>query len=236
MIKPTRSNAPQALSVAAVTSPGDVRATVDAIMEFDDAKIGFTHGPTWAALASSRRGVIKSGSSHLVFPGTHPRVESCIRALCELGERAPQETRRFSDHPDSGLKAMNNIEWAPNVVVKVKGACWYVKDGTPYIPLLQPRKTALAEERLSLYCTLGRRAFCKGDWYNGQIELIDLSGQERAVTASLIYEIDLPTLSDARINQFVGTYLEAKAQVDVIRAARPKKPPKPKSPDLFDTP
>lgn len=234
MIKPSRSNAPLALSVVSVTTPGNVRATIDAIMEFDEVTITFTHARTWAALPVALRGVISSTSSTLAFPGTHPRVENCIRALCVLGESKPAETHRFSDHPDSGLKSTSVIDWSPTVKVKVKGVCWYIRNGVPMIPLLQPRKTALSDERLSCYITLGRQAFCQGDWYNAQTEVIDLSGDEKVVTATVISEKDLPALSDQQIERFMTTYLDAKAQVDTIRASRPKKPPKPSGPDLFD--
>jgi len=233
MVKTTRSNAPLALSVAAMTTPGDVRRTIDRIMEFDDAKIGFTHADTWKAMPAARRGVIKSESSHLVYPGTHPRVEACIKALCKLGENEPVETRRFADYPESGLRPVNDIEWAPNVVVKVKGVCWYIKDGIPVIPLLQPRKAGLSEEGTGLYVSLGRQAYCRDDWYMGQIELVDLSG-EGEVEATAILDHDLPKLSPEQVASFVNTFIEAKAAVDLIRAARPKKPPKSKGPDLFD--
>lgn len=234
MTKITRSNAPLALSVAAVTEPGNVRATIERIMEFDDAKIGFSHAPTWAAMPEARRGVIKSSSEHIVFGGTHPRVESCIRALCALGEQAPVETRRFADYPDAGLRAINDIEWGPNVIIKVKGVCWYVQNGVPIVPLLQPRKSVLAEERTALYVYLGRQAFCKGDWFRAETEVVDLSGEDKLVSASIIQERDLAALSDSRVKSFVSTFVEAKAAVDVIRAARPKKPSKPKGDDLFD--
>lgn len=234
MAKSTRSSSPLALSVAAMTTPGDVRRTIDRIMEFDDAKIGFTHSDTWAAMPVARRGVIKSESAHLVYPGTHPRVEACIRALCELGEKAPVETRRFADYPESGLRPVNDIEWAPNVVVKVKGVCWYVRNGIPTIPLLQPRKAGLSEEGMGLYVSLGRQAFCRDDWYDGQMELVDLSG-DGEVAARVILDQELPRLSSSQVANFVNTFVEAKAAVDIIRAARPKKPPTRKGPDLFDS-
>lgn len=234
MVKAARSNTPLALSVASMTSPGDVRATVDRIMEFDDAKIGFTHAPTWAAMPAAMRGVIKSTSKHLVFAGTHPRVENCIRALCFLGEKNPVETKRFADFPESGLRPVTDIEWGPAVTIKVKGVCWYVRDGTPIIPLLQPRKSGLSDEALALYAALGKQAFCRDDWYNGQIELVDLAGDDDVVTAQVIAESELPALSAAQVALAVATFVEAKAAVDLIRASKPKKPPKPKSPGLFD--
>jgi hypothetical protein len=217
-----------------MTEPGDVKATVERILEFDEAKIGFTHAPTWGAMPAARRGIFKAGSEAIVPHGAHPRVEKCIRALCELGERFPVETRAFSAYPESGLRSINDIEWGPGVTIRVKGVCWYVKDGVPIIPLLQPRKMALTENRLSLYCALGRQAFCGGDWHLAKIELVDLSSTGSDVTADLIYEDQLPKLSDAQVARYVSTYVEAKIAVDAIRASRPKKAPKSKDKDLFD--
>lgn len=233
MTKTARSNSPLALSVATVTEPGNVRLTADRMLAFDDAKIGFTHAHTWAAMPAARRGVIKSSVSHIAYPGTHPRVEACIRALCELGERAPVETKRFEDFPHSGLTINRQIEWAPNVVLSVKGVCWYVIGTTPIIPLLQPRKLALTDEKVCLYATLGRKAYCKGDWSYAQPEVVDLSGDE-GVYATVISHADLPALSESRVEEYVDTYLQAKKIVDGVRAARPKPAPKPKGDDLFD--
>ncbi|NNM78354.1 hypothetical protein HJG53_15795 [Sphingomonas sp. ID1715] len=224
-----------ALSVASVTEAGNVRLTVDRMLEFDEAKIGFTHAHTWAAMPAARRGVIKSTSAHIVFPGTHPRVEACIRALCELGERDPVETKRFADFPQSGLTTSRQIEWGPEVVINVKAVCWYVKDGVPIIPLLQPRKVALLEEKLSLYATLGLQAYCKGDWATGSVEIVDLSGEDE-VFATLIPQSDLKPLSETRVDQYVQTYLEAKQIADRVRAERPKQQPKPRGDDLFNRP
>lgn len=233
MPKQTRSNAPLALSVASMTSPGDVKATVDRIMEFDGAKISFTHDKTWQALPVARRGVIAPTSS-VVAIGTHPRIEACIRALCVLGQGDPVETRRFAEFPESGLRPINYIEWGPGVTLKVKGVCWYVKDGRAYIPILQPRKAPLSESAMALYIALARQAFCNGDWRRAAIELIDLSGEEGIVAAQALYETDVLQLTEAQIAQYVSTYIEAKAQVDIIRASRPKKSPKSKTMDLFD--
>jgi hypothetical protein len=234
MAKIIRSNSPLALSVAAMTVPGDVRATTDRILEFDEARIGFTHADTWAAMPAARRGVIKSDSPHVAFAGTHARVETCIRALCKLGEEQPVETRRFADYPESGLRPISQIEWGPNVTIRVKGVCWYVKDGVPIIPLLQPRKSPLSESGMSLYVTLGRQAFCRDDWHNGIIELDDLSGDSKVASVTQIFDHELPSLSEGQLAQAVSTFIEAKAIVDGIRASRPKKPPKSKGDDLFD--
>ena len=178
MFKTARSSSPQALSVATVTEPGNVKLTVDRMLEFDDAKIGFTHAKTWGALPVARRGVLKSASAHLVYPGTHPRVEACIRALCELGERSPVETRRFADFPQSGLTTSRRIQWGPGVTINVKGVCWHVVEQIPVIPLLQPRKLSLPEEKLSLYARLGQMAYCNGDWAHARTEIVDLSGED----------------------------------------------------------
>lgn len=233
MAKQTRSSAPLALSVASMTVPGDVKATVDRIMEFDGASIGFTHDRTWNALPAARRGVIKPTST-IASPGTHSRVENCIRALCVLGESDPVETRRFADFPESGLRSINGIEWGPGVVIKVRGVCWYVRDGRPFIPLLQPRKAPLLEGGLGLYNYLGRQAFCNGDWRRAGLEIIDLSGDDEDVVAHVLSDDDIPILTDGQVAQYVSTYLEAKRQVEAIRVARPKKTPKRKGPDLFD--
>lgn len=233
MTKAARSSSPLALSVATVTEPGNVRLTADRMLEFDDAKIGFTHAHTWAAMPAARRGVIESASSHIVYPGTHPRVEACIRALCELGERDPVETKRFADFPQSGLTTTRQIEWGPGVTIFVKGVCWYVKDGTPIIPLLQPRKLALLEEKLCLYSTLGRQAFCKGDWVIAETEIVDLSGDDE-VYASVISQSELKPLAESRVEEYVQTYLEAKKIADKVRSDRPKPKPKPRRDDLFD--
>ena len=233
MKKTARSNSPLALSVATITEPGNVRLTVDRMLEFDDAKIGFTHAKTWGAMPAARRGVIKSDSAHLVYPGTHPRVAACIKALCELGERAPVETRRFVDFPQSGLTIARKIEWGPEVTITVRGVCWFIQSDIPVIPLLQPRKASLPDEKLCLYATLGRQAFCNGDWSHGNVELVDLSGED-GVYASVIARSDLVEISESRIRDFVQTYREAKSIADDVRAARPKPMLKPKGDDLFD--
>ncbi len=235
MAKFPRSSSPQALSVASVTEPGNVKLTVERMLEFDDAKIGFTHAKTWAAMPAARRGVIKSSSSQLVYPGTHPRVESCIRALCELGERSPVETKRFADFPQSGLTINRQLEWGPGVTINVKGVCWYVDGQNPIIPLLQPRKLGLADEKLCLYAELGQNAYCNGDWANGRVEIVDVSGEDD-VWAEVIEHKDIGQLSENRVREFVDTYLEAKQVADKIRSARPKPATKPRGDDLFDLP
>lgn len=205
--------------------------TVDRLLEFDDAKFGFTHARTWGAMPVARRGVIRSTSSSLVYPGTHPRVEACIKALCELGERALVETKRFEDFPSAGLTTNRVLEWGPGVSITVKAVCWYIKDGVPIIPLLQPRKAGIKEEALSLYASLGSQAYAKGDWVRAKAEVVDLAGEDE-VFASVIETADLKVLSDSRIRQYVDTYMQAKKIVDEVRSKRPK-PEKPKGDDLF---
>jgi len=235
MNKPSRSNTPLALSVANVTAPGDVRLTTERMLEFDNARIGFTHAYTWGAMPVARRGVFKPDCSHLVYPNTHSRVEACIRALFELGQREPVDTKRFTDFPQSGLTTNRKIEWAPGIEINVKANCWFVKNGLPIIPLLQPRKSALPEESLAFYATLGRQAFCNGDWVGARIEIVDISGAD-GVYASVIGHSDLIALPDSRVSQFVSTYLEAKKIVDKVRSERPRKPQKAPEPDLYDLP
>lgn len=229
----TRSSKPLALSVASITEPGNVSLTVDRMLEFDEAKIGFTHAKTWGAMPEARRGIFKSTSAGIIHAGTHPRVEACIRALCELGERAPVETRRFTDFPQSGLTTTKAIEWGPGVTINVRGVCWHIVDSKPIIPLLQPRKAPLPDEKLALYATLGRQAFCTGDWSHGDVELVDISGDDE-VYANVVPSYDLGSISDRRIREFVQTYLEAKSIADGIRSSRPKSKEKPKGDDLFD--
>lgn len=233
MSKASRSSNPQALSVASMTEPGNVSLTVDRLLEFDQVRIGFTHARTWAAMPAARRGVFSSKSSGLMYPGTHPRVEACIRALFELGEQAPVDTKRFEEFPAAGLTTNRAIEWGPGVSINVKAVCWYVKDGVPVIPLLQPRKMAIKEEALSLYARLGVQAYAKGDWVGAKIEIVDLSG-EGEVVADVIADHQLGSLSESRIRAYVDTYMQAKKIVDEIRSERPKPMPKPKSDDLLD--
>lgn len=233
MVKAARSNAPLALSVANVTAPGNVKLTADRMLEFDEARIGFTHASTWRAMPAARRGVISPSSVDVVYPGTHPRVEKCIRALCELGKRDPVDTKRFEDFPQAGLTTNRTIEWAPGINISVKGVCWFLKEGVPVIPLLQPRKLALPEEALAFYAALGRQAYCKGDWVGAQIEIVDLSG-DGEVYATVIPHRDIRPISDEAVRRYVETYLEAKKIVDLVRAERPKPRPKPRGDDLFD--
>jgi hypothetical protein len=234
MSKKARSNSPQALSVASITEPGNVALTVDRMLEFDDARIGFTHAHTWSAMPVALRGVIEPSSSSLVYPGTHPRVEACIRALCELGKRGPVDAKRFEDYPRSGLTTNRVIEWGPGISISVKAVCWYIRNNVPIIPLLQPRKIPLGEGALSFYATLGAQAYANGDWVKAQVGLVDLSGDDE-VYANMIPATELHRLSDPQVAQYVKTYLEAKVRADEIRASRPKPAPKPKGDDLFDT-
>jgi hypothetical protein len=146
------------------------------------------------------------------------------------------EARRFSDFPEARLKPINDIEWGPGVTIKVRGVCWFVRDDRAVIPLLQPRKKGLSEGGLALYSALGRQAHCKGDWREALIDLIDLSGDDEEVVAQPIYDSDLPKLNERMIAQYITTYVAAKERADVLRAAKPKRPPKPKDRGLFDPP
>ncbi|WP_264586698.1 MULTISPECIES: hypothetical protein [unclassified Sphingobium] len=159
-----------------------------------------------------------------------------MMALFRLGQQNPVETRRFVDFPDAKLKTVNDIEWGPNIFIKVKGVCWYVRDGNAVIPLLQPRKKPLPESGMAFYASLGRQAFCKGDWREAVIDLIDLSGDDDEVVAQPIYQSDLSKLDDRMIAQYVTTFMAAKERADALRASKTKNPPKSKQRGLFDPP
>lgn len=232
MTSKSRSNKPLALSVAFITEPGNVQRTVDRMLDFDGKPIPFSHAKTWAAMPEARRGKIKSTSAGIVAPGTHSRVAACIKALFELGERAPVETLRFTDFPQAGLRTSRAIEWAPTVTINVHAVCWHNVGSQPIIPLLQPRLTKLPDENLSLYATISRQAYCTGDWSHADIEVVDLSGDQTPY-AKVIASKDIGEISEKRVREFVETYIEAKAIADRIRSAHPKPKNKPKGEDLF---
>ncbi len=219
----SRSNAPLALSVVTLTNPGDVETTLSNITAFDDRDFGFNHNQTWAAMPKALRGVLRPESVAGSFTKAPVRVQRCIVALCELGVREPRLTRSFADHPDAGLKTVESIDWDPEVQVKVKASCWYNLGTTPIIPVLQPRKRLLEEERLAVYVRLVRQAYCQGDWVDAAVELIDLSGDDDVVTARSLDVRALPSVSDALIARYVQTFVEAKKLADKQRAAREKK-------------
>lgn len=218
-----RSNNPLALSVVTLTEPGDIQTTFERITAFDDREFGFNHNQTWSAMAAALRGVLKPDSVASSYASAPTRVRNCIKALCELGQAQPLETRRFVDFPDAGLKAVEMIEWDPEVAVRVKATCWYVADGKAHIPLLQPRKAQLDEERLAIYVELGRQAYCQGDWFSAVADLVDLSGDGPVVEARFVDISGLPAVAPRRIREFIETFIQAKKLADISRAKKPKK-------------
>lgn len=219
----SRSNNPLALSVVTLTEPGDVRATFERITEFDDRDFGFNHNQTWNALPKALRGMLDPASVASSFRKAPKRVQNCIAALCALGKIEPLETRAFADYPQAKLRTVSSIDWDPEVVIRVKATCWYVKEGRARIPLLQPRKCPLEPDRLALYLMFAQLAYCKDDWADVEIELIDISGNGEAY-ARFVDVTQLPVMTDRDLRDFVQTYIEAKRLADVERAKRPKKP------------
>lgn len=218
-----RSNAPLALSVVTLTEPGDVQGTFQRITAFDDQDFGFNHNQTWHALPYALRGELKADAVSKSFSKTPKRVQKCIVALCDLGAKAPKNTMRFTDYPDAGLRNVQSIDWDPEIRVRVKASCWYVVGSKVVIPVLQPRKAALDRERLAVYLRLVRQAYCQGDWLEAAIDLIDMSGDDLAVTARSVELSTLPQISDRLINEYVQTFVEAKKLADAKRAEKPKK-------------
>jgi hypothetical protein len=219
-----RSNAPLALSVISLTEPGDVGQTLFNITQFDDRDFGFNHNRTWASMAPALTGRFVPEAVAKSFAQTPVRVQKCITALCDLGARSPLETKKFQDYPDAGLRTVTPIEWDPDIIVRVKATCWYVRNGQVVLPVLQPRKMSLTLERLAVYLRLVRQAYCKGDWVEALVEIIDLSGDEEVVTATPINQDDIPAVSDAMLARYVKTFIEAKREADQKRSERPKKP------------
>ena len=194
----SRSNSPLALSVVKVTIPGSVEKTAAKIRRFDTDGFGFSHDYTWAVMAQSLRGVFVPKTVRASLAGKHPRIAKCVEALCVLGCDLKLETRSFADFPDSGLRPVSMLQWGPDVTVRVKASCWYIdKSDRPILPILQPRKEPLDDQGLAVYLAFARQAFCKGDWSMARPQLIDLSGDDKdGVTAEVINESDLPTVSD----------------------------------------
>jgi len=234
---PARSNSPQALSVVTVTHEGNVPLTVQEIMKFDGKIIGFSHARTWAAMPASLRGVLDPEAVLIQLKACHPRVARSIAALCDLGVRRPVTTHNLRDHPDAGLREVEDIRIGPAVKVLAKATCWYVDAGQAVIPILQPRMSRLPIEKLGIYVSLARKAFCRGDWARARLEIIDLSGELGAdVVARVIPEGDLPSIEDGRLQEFLQTYVQAQAIVAKLRAERAGEQPEPRKPpadDLF---
>jgi hypothetical protein len=218
----SRSNAPLALSVVSLTEPDDVEKTLTNITQFDDRKFGFNHNQTWAAMPHALRGMLDPEAVALSFSNEHVRIQRCITALCALGRDVKLDTRRFVDFPAAGLRTVAPIAWDPDVTVRVKGCCRYVEKGRTIIPLLQPRMTPLALERLQVYLRLGRHAYCQGDWVDALVALVDLAGEGEAVEAEILSEADIGLASDALLTRYVRTFVEAKKAADKKRSSRPK--------------
>jgi hypothetical protein len=221
----SRSNAPLALSVVSLTEPDSVEETLFNIMQFDNRPFGFNHERTWSVLPIALRGVFEPRAVGATLPNVPPRVQKCIIALCALGKQLKLNTHAFVDYPRAGLRTATPIAWDPEIIVRVKGSCWFVTDDRPWIPLLQPRKAGLSEERLSVYLRLGRQAFCQGDWVDAGLKLIDLSGDSNDVEATMFDEEEIGLASDALLARYVKTYVEAKRAADRARSERPKDKP-----------
>lgn len=220
-----RSNTPQALSVISVTHEGNVPMTVQEIVKFDGLQIGFSHSRTWAAMPAALQGVLRPEDVRRQLGSAHPRVAKTIAALCRLGTERPVRTYDLSDHPNAGIRPVEGLRIGPDVVVVAKASCWFVRDGRAVIPLLQPRLADVGLEKLAYYAALGRRAFCRGDWIDAAIELIDLSGgeNEKEAHARVITEEELPDVDEERLIALLQTFVEAQAEAAKVRASREKK-------------
>ncbi|WP_159866317.1 hypothetical protein [Novosphingobium sp. 9U] len=204
-------------------------------MELDKGGFGFSHDFTWDLMPKALRGIFEPAAIRQMILARPRRIIDCVVALFELGISRPVEGRSFADFPDAGLRSISMIEWGPNILVRVKAACWYVNDrGQPVIPLLQPRKAPLSIEKRAVYLALGRQAHCKGDWIAARTELIDLSSEGRnEVQAVVTSEDDLPHISDELLGEYVRTYVAAKKMADAVKVERPKKPKDRGMGDLF---
>lgn len=219
----SRSNAPQALSVVSLTVPGDIEATANNIMYFDDRQFGFNHSQTWAGFPAALQGVFEAEQVIGSFSKTPKRVQDCLVALCRLGKKFPRNTMKFADYPSAGLSEAQWIDWDPEIRVKVKASCWYVTEGRVIIPLLQPRKAFLSTERLAVYVGLARQAYCKDEWIDAEVEIVDLSGDSETVEATIVQTADLPEVNSQLINSYVHTFIQAKKQADLVKKEKPKK-------------
>lgn len=229
-----KSHSPLALSVVSITQPGDAIATAAEILMFDDRKFGFSHDQTWAAMPGALRGVLRADRVKVQLGNLPARVASAISTLCRIGEERPVMTHSLREHPGAGLKEVEGLLVGPEVMIRARASCWYVRSGVPVIPILQPRKADLGELKLSMYAALARRAFCKGDWDQAEVEVIDLSGDDGDRRIISEKSLDLP--GDGDLNQFIATYVEAQAIAASARAARgtPEKEPAPLP--LYDYP
>lgn len=231
-----RSNAPQALSVVAVTHEADPELTAAEIMAFDNRAFAFSHDRTWAALPMALTGTFDGATVLSQFKNVHPRVARSISALCDLGRRIPRDTRKFRDYPSAGLKEVEPLKYGPNVTIMARASCWYVDDGKPVIPLLQPRSDPLSRRKLAIYTALGRRAYCRGPWAGARIEIVDLSqpGRDGSVVAQVIEEKHLELCSEEDLNSFLKCYVEAQEIAAKRRSEKPAKVPSPSETPLLE--
>lgn len=228
-----RSNAPQALSVVSVTHEGNVPLTVQEIIKFDTIRVGFSHARTWASMPAALMGAIDPEGIDRQLSGAHPRVAKSIAALCRLGKERPVRTHALRDHPEAGIREIEGLRVGPEVTIAAKATCWFVRDGHPIIPILQPRLSDLGLEKLGIYAALAKRAFCRGDWADAEIEMIDLSGSagDKVTYARVIPAAELPVIGDDRLIDFLQTFTEAQRQAQKVRAARAaEQPVKPEAP------
>ncbi len=219
-----RSNVPQALSVVSVTHEGDVERTVKEIMLFDDADFGFSHAKTWSAMPAALRGIFTGEQVARQYTRAHPRVAKSIAALCVLGQARPVTTFDLRDHPNAGIRPVQGMRIGPGVIVAAKATCWYVKDDRAVIPILQPRKAGLSQDKLAIYARLARLAFCTAEWASADIEIVDLSGDDRSTeaVARVLSEASLPHVEDDRVVALLRTYAEAHIIASEERAKKPK--------------
>ncbi len=230
-----RSSSPQALSIVSVTHPESVELTKQEILKFDDRNFGFSHDRTWLCLPDSLKGKFTADTVIRQFGSkTHPRIAGAIAALCDLGARQPRDTYRFRDFKNAGQNEVQGLRYGPEVTILARASCWYVERGVIRIPILQPRADALSLSKLGIYLALARKAYCRDVWKEAEIEIIDLSEKDAdgSVIARVLTADMIPLATDAQVGDFLDVYLEAKRDVDEIRAARgpkmkPDRGPKP---------
>lgn len=226
----SKSSSPLALSVVTLTEPDDVEITFRRMTAFDDRKFGFNHSKTLGAMGIALRGTFKPDAVVASYGDVHPRVLQCIKALFTLGQELQLETRLLADYPDAGLRSVERIEWGPEVSVNVRATCWYVANGKANIPLLQPRKDGLSQEKVGVYLQLGRQAFCKGDWSDAILNLVDLSGDDPISCARLVHSDEVPEASDELVRSYVETFVAAKARASASRQEKAKEAEAKKTP------
>lgn len=224
-----RSSSPQALSIVSVTHPESAELTTQEILKFDDRSFGFSHDRTWNAMPHSLTGKFQAEAVIRQFGSrTHPRIAEAIGGLCDLGAEFPKDTYRFRDFKDAGLNEVQGLRYGPEVTILARASCWYVEHGIIRIPILQPRVEALNSQKLGIYLALARKAYCRGEWKDAQIEIIDLSEKDSdgTVVARVLTADMFAVATDDQVGDFLDVYLEARRAAENIRAERgPKKKP-----------